>query len=203
VRLPCLILCCLFIAGCDNSPAPYTLPHGPTPWLAVHPDTESMYAADVQLGGVPGLTWTGDLKAALRWAEEENKLVLVEWTAVTNTKCAVVHRQLFPKAPIRQALRPYILVMLYADVVPNEFYKQPPPKDEGRRDGEANYRLERDTTYTAALPLYAILKPIRQGKGQMLATFEGVLEFDNSANAYVYHEREFLAFLQRRQLNPR
>jgi hypothetical protein len=70
----------------------------------------------------------------------------------------------FSKPAINELLNQYTRVELFTDVVPQHY--QPTTTAKENRD------LQRDEFKTAQLPLYVILKPLPQGRYQLVARYD-------------------------------
>lgn len=144
---------------------------------------EAKYLAGAELEGLPGLAWAGDL----RRASQEKKLVFLEFTApFVNKRSARIHKNIFPKPPVRKALQPYVLVMLHIDEVPEQFCERWTTTDLRRKEAERNYQWEGEVFETLQVPFSAILRPVAEGMFKTVAVFR-----------YYPDEREdkFLEFL--------
>lgn len=115
------------------------------------------------------LKWTGDLKKAIAEARNRRKqtgkpeFVFIDFTGVTCVNCAYNERSVFSRDEIQKAFRPYHLVKLYTDIVPENLYASG-VRDKGRdrqeHDAEVNLAFQRSTFQTEQLPLYVILEPL-------------------------------------------
>lgn len=124
------------------------------------------------------LPWKGNLQEGLREALAKHKLVFVDFTGKTCTNCKINEREVFPRPLINALMKKYVLVQLYTDVVPNEFY---PPEQQAefgtstatqRADAQANLEFQRQVFNDERLPLYVILKPLPGGKFEEVARYE-------------------------------
>jgi hypothetical protein len=109
-------------------------------WLATRPVpdlpvTDSKYVAAF---GMAGLTWTADLDAALRWARHNDRLVFLEIDGITDANGALNHVRVFTDGSVHAALRHYVRVMWYVDMVEEKCYKGPASEDERLEDAQAN-----------------------------------------------------------------
>ncbi len=122
-----------------------------------------------------GLAWGGDLKAAIEQARGEHKrtgkreLVFVDFTGETCKNCKLNEREVFTKPDIRELFKPYKLVQMYTDKVPDSLY---PPAQRAafsgevtrqRADASANLEFQKAAFNTEQLPLYVILDPAPNG----------------------------------------
>lgn len=124
------------------------------------------------------LPWKGNLQDGLREALAKHKLVFVDFTGKTCTNCKINEREIFPRPLINALMKKYVLVQMYTDVVPNEFY---PPEQQAefgtstakqRADAETNLEFQKKFFDTEQLPLYVILKPLPGGKFEEVARYE-------------------------------
>jgi thiol:disulfide interchange protein DsbD len=122
-----------------------------------------------------GLAWGGDLKGAVEQARAEAKrtgkreLVFVDFTGETCKNCKLNEREVFTKPDIRELFKPYKLVQMYTDKVPDSLY---PPAlratfggdvTRQRADASANLAFQKAAFNTEQLPLYVILDPAPNG----------------------------------------
>jgi hypothetical protein len=134
--------------------------------------TEAKYTEAVELVGIPGLRWTGDPRAALSQGYKDKRLVFLAFTAATNLHCVLNHKGAFAKEPVREAMQPYVLVMLYADGVPAVFFKEVPSDEVRRAEAVANLELKWKAFVTSQMPLYAIIKPVGENKFEIVAVYD-------------------------------
>ena len=115
------------------------------------------------------LPWRSDLPDALKIAYEEGrrtgkpKYVFVDFTGVTCSNCKANERKVFPQPEIRVALERFVLVQLYTDDVPSEFFSSPQPLSARTEEAAANFSFQDRAFASSQLPLYAILEPTATG----------------------------------------
>jgi hypothetical protein len=88
----------------------------------------------------------------------------------------------FSKSEIRKLFQPYILVQLYTDIVPNEFYS---PEDQvelaasssrQEKDASRNFWFQGKAFNDSKLPLYAILEPLPDNTVKIVGIYrEGLI----------------------------
>jgi thiol:disulfide interchange protein DsbD len=122
-----------------------------------------------------GLAWGGDLKAAIEQARAERKrtgkreLVFIDFTGETCKNCKLNEREVFTKPEIRESFKPYKLVQMYTDKVPDSLYpsalreKFAGDVTRQRADAAANLDFQKAAFNTEQLPLYVILDPAPNG----------------------------------------
>jgi thiol:disulfide interchange protein len=122
-----------------------------------------------------GLAWGGDLKAAIEQARAERKrtgkreLVFIDFTGETCKNCKLNEREVFTKPDIRELFKPYKLVQMYTDKVPDALYpaglreKFAGDVTRQRADAAANLDFQKAAFNTEQLPLYVILDPAPDG----------------------------------------
>jgi thiol:disulfide interchange protein len=115
--------------------------------------------------------WSGNLEQAIAQAREyqqktgQPKLIFVDFTGKNCSNCKINENSVFTRSQIRTLLRPYLLVQLYTDSVPLEFY---PPEDQAQvkksnrqiddaQDVNSSFQFK--AFGTEQLPLYVILEP--------------------------------------------
>jgi thiol:disulfide interchange protein DsbD len=117
--------------------------------------------------GSGGLAWSGNLKAAVDEARQQKKLIFVDFTGKTCTNCQLNEHNVFSKPEIKSLFQPYLLVQLYTDTVPDEFYSTAARRtfrgSVTRQSNDAmnvNLPFQRSAFGGEQLPLYVILQPL-------------------------------------------
>src|SRR5262249_44542298 len=78
--------------------------------------------------GKAELPWTGNLPRAITEVRAQGlgtgqaKFIFVDFTGKTCTNCKLNEREVFSKPDIKALFKPFTLVQLYTDEVPDEFY---------------------------------------------------------------------------------
>jgi thiol:disulfide interchange protein DsbD len=116
-----------------------------------------------------------DYEGALAKARAENKLVLIDFTGYTCTNCRWMEANMFPRAEVERELERFVRVRLFTD---------------GSDESNARQqKLQEEKFNTVALPLYAVVDPDGNTRGQFLGMTR--------------KSDEFIAFLAgARQLSP-
>jgi thiol:disulfide interchange protein DsbD len=121
------------------------------------------------------LAWGGDLKGAVEQARAERKrtgkreLVFIDFTGETCKNCKLNEREVFTKPDVRELFKPYKLVQMYTDKVPDALYPASLRATFGgdvarqRADASANLAFQKAAFNTEQLPLYVILDPAPDG----------------------------------------
>jgi thiol:disulfide interchange protein len=150
-----------------------------------------------------GEVWTGNLEYAVQQAREyrqktgQAKLIFVDFTGATCTNCKINEQNVFSKGEVRKLFQPYILVQLYTDTVPIEFYS---PEDRAQfkndntrqvNDAEVvNAGFQKKAFNDARLPLYVIFEPMLDGTIKTVGVYrEGLIN----------NQAEFAEFLRKPQ----
>jgi hypothetical protein len=142
---------------------------------------------------IEGLFWTADLEAGLACAHRHGRRVLVAFHGLLDTNARLNEVTAFREPPVQLALRQYVLVKLYVDYVPEEFYQQKPSQQERRRDGEANGQFEAQHFHTLQEPMYVVLEPKRNAPFVIIGRYEVGLLTD---------PWQFVRFLRAPHLRP-
>jgi thiol:disulfide interchange protein DsbD len=108
-----------------------------------------------------------DYDGGLQKAQQEKRLVLIDFTGYTCTNCRWMEANMFPRPGVKAELEKFVTVRLYTDGHGPIYEKQ--------------QKLELEHFGTVALPLYAIVRP----DGRIVKTFPGLTRDAD----------EFLAFL--------
>jgi thiol:disulfide interchange protein DsbD len=113
---------------------------------------------------------TANLPAAVAEARAQRqksgqpKRIFVDFTGVTCKNCRQNEQHVFPKPSIHKLFEPYLIVKLYTDTVPKEYYaaevqselKRSAARQES--DADVNLKFQRRLFGTEQLPLYVILE---------------------------------------------
>ncbi|MBA4188593.1 MAG: hypothetical protein C0467_11385 [Planctomycetaceae bacterium] len=143
--------------------------------------------------------WGTDLKDAIERARKSGKPVLIDFTGVTCTNCKYNEESVFTLPGIRGEFDNFEQVQLYTDEVPASSYSTDPGKEAREAEAEANRNFQVKLFGDIALPLYAVLVPLPDGKlklvggnfnGKDNATFEGKI---NSPDKFAAWLKEALA----------
>jgi thiol:disulfide interchange protein DsbD len=140
------------------------------------------------------LPWQGKLEPALAEAVEKNRLVFIDFTGVTCTNCDYNESNVFIKPEIKELFRKYVLVKLYTDRVPNQYYTPEEQSSFGdsteqqKADAAKNQNFKTDTFNDIRLPLYVILQPLPGGG------FKEVSRYDEGK---INDPKKFELFLRR------
>jgi thiol:disulfide interchange protein DsbD len=131
------------------------------------------------------LPWTGNLPRAitevraLRQGTGQAKFIFIDFTGKTCTNCKLNEREVFSKPDIKALFKPFTLVQLYTDEVPDEFYSSELRTQFGgkttRQQTDArqvNLPFQREVFGTEQLPLYVILEPLPDGKIRVVARYD-------------------------------
>ncbi len=130
--------------------------------------------------GTGELPWSADLPDAIDRARADKKLVFVDFTGKTCSNCKLNEQRIFPK--FRKLFDRYELVSMYTDVVPAEFYINPPGNAECDDEAKKANLVFQDRTFgTTQLPLYAIFEPTPTGAKVVAVYAEGKI---NDAKAF-------------------
>jgi thiol:disulfide interchange protein len=115
-----------------------------------------------------------DLKDAIEASRKSGKPVFVDFTGVTCTNCKYNEESVFTLPSVRGELEKFERVQLYTDWVPAEAYSVDPGKDARDDEGTANRRFQQALFGDIALPLYAVIVPLPDGKLKVVGgTFNG------------------------------
>jgi thiol:disulfide interchange protein DsbD len=134
------------------------------------PPPEALRAGAISARDVAGLSWImNDYPQALARARAERRRVFIDFTGYTCTNCRWMEAKMFPRAEVRRALAPFVLVRLYTDGEGEVYQRQ--------------QRLQQEQYQTVALPFYAVV----DAEGRRVAEFPGLTR----------NPDEFLAFLER------
>jgi thiol:disulfide interchange protein DsbD len=145
------------------------------------------------------LAWSGNLPQSIEEARILRHLVFVDFTGETCTNCKINEKNVFTKSEIKQLLRPYRLVQLYTDKVPDKYYSSSVRGTFGnqarrqRQDAAVNLNFQKEAFGTEQLPLYVILDPTPDGAIEVVGQY---------AEGKINDEAGFAQFLKG-PLNPR
>jgi thiol:disulfide interchange protein DsbD len=146
-----------------------------------------------------GEVWSPNLEDAIAQAREfrkvtgKTKFVFIDFTGELCTNCRYNEDHVFNKAEIQNLFKPYVLVRLYCDTIPAKYYtaEDRAAAEAGRRssDAQLNSAFEWAIFETRAMPLYAILEPLPDGRIKVLGKVEGLIN----------NQAEFAEFLKQPQ----
>ncbi|MEZ6143603.1 MAG: cytochrome c biogenesis protein CcdA [Zavarzinella sp.] len=105
------------------------------------------------------LPWSGDLKRSIDQARAKNQHILIDFTGVTCANCKLNEANVFPLGDVTALMKKYVLVQLYTDTIPQEFYDKETSQELREKNAETNLKFARDVFGSEQLPLYVILKP--------------------------------------------
>jgi len=146
--------------------------------------------------------WTANLEDAVAQAGEYQKRtgkvkpVFIDFTRVNCTNCNLNENDVFTKPDIRALFKPYVLVKLYTDKVPIQYYS---PEDRQavagisarqEADAAASARFQKKVFDTEQLPLYVILEPRLDDTIKIVGTYD---------EGRIMNESAFAAFLRQPQ----
>jgi thiol:disulfide interchange protein DsbD len=94
----------------------------------------------------------GSLEEGLKEAQQQNKLVFLDFTGINCANCKYNEREIFSRPEVKELLDKYVVVQLYTDTVP-PLVKRPASTPSENTDALIN-RFKSDQ-----LPLYVILEP--------------------------------------------
>ena len=152
-------------------------------------------AADLARKG-KDLPSTANLESAVSEAiETYNKSgqmsrIFVDFTGVTCKNCKDNENNVFPKPEINSLLKNFLIVKLYTDSVPKEYYdaKEKVTVDRQNADADVNLQFQRKVFNTETLPTYVILQPDLNGSIIDLGEYkEGRI---NDVNAFAQFLRD-------------
>jgi thiol:disulfide interchange protein DsbD len=143
--------------------------------------------------------WNTDLKDAIARSRKSGKPILLDFTGVTCTNCKYNEESVFTLPAIRDEFENFEQVQLYTDEVPAGFYSTDPGTSARVNEAKANGNFQTALFGDIALPLYAVLVPLPDGKlklvggtfnGKHNAPFEGKI---NSPDKFATWLKESLA----------
>ena len=122
------------------------------------------------------LTWLVNLEEALKQALAQKRPILLFFTAETSITAQANEDMLFRRREIRDLVKGHVLVKLYTDQVPEQFYAGKVTAEQRQEDAVRNRNLQRDQFHTQAVPLYVLMAPQVDGSWKALAQHEGILD---------------------------
>jgi len=118
--------------------------------------------------------WGTDLKDAIERSRKSGKPVLLDFTGVTCTNCKYNEETVFTQPAIRDEFENFERVQLYTDEVPAVSYSTDPGQAAREAESEVNRTFQVNVFGDIALPLYAVLVPLPDGKFKIVGgTFKG------------------------------
>ena len=112
--------------------------------------------------------------------EEKDKIqpqrIFVDFTGINCVNCRINEKSVFSKRYVRDLMEPYLIVKLYSDLVPLQYYspsmRTSLTLQRQKADAAANLDFERKIFNNEQLPLYAILEPQKDGTVKVLAVYD-------------------------------
>jgi hypothetical protein len=144
----------------------------------------SRYRAAVE---VDGLYWTADLEAGLACALKHDRRVLVAFHGMLDTNARFNEVNVFSERAVKAGLSRYVLVKLYIDYVPAEYYQRQPTEQVRREDGLANMKFEQRYFNTSQEPLYVVLQPRGRASFGLVGVYEEALITDSGNFVRLLH----------------
>lgn len=118
--------------------------------------------------------WPTDLKDALERARKSGRPVLIDFTGKTCTNCKYNEESVFTLPGVRGELEKFERVQLYTDEVPAEAFASDPGDAARVAEAKTNRTFQNAQFEDLALPLYAVLVPLPDGKVKVInGTFDG------------------------------
>ncbi len=142
----------------------------PVATAACEPRPDSRYRPRVDIAGLP---WTADIEAALACGARQGRRVFVAFSGVSNANAKLNEVHAFPDATVKSALDGYILLMVYIDRVPDQFYRRKPEWEDARKDGEDNQKFQVKHFQDLVIPLYAVVQPKSEEDFEIIGRYAG------------------------------
>lgn len=138
------------------------------------------------------LHWTPNLPQAIAEAAADARagrrsLVFVDFTGVSCKNCALNELNVFSKPEFQKLLRPYRLVQLYTDTIPERFLGTGAGGTADEDQPAANRWFQKTAFNDEKLPLYAILQPLPDGRIRVAGVY---------AEGKINDEKAFADFLR-------
>jgi thiol:disulfide interchange protein len=122
-----------------------------------------------------GMRVTANLPYAVAEAlKSPGKRLFIDFTGVTCTNCKINEKSVFTKPDIRKLFQNYVVVQIYTDIVPKEFYAGEVTEARANDDAkEINLPFQRDFSGgNEQLPLYAVLEPQADGPIAVVGVYD-------------------------------
>ncbi len=134
--------------------------------------------------------WGTDLKGALDRSRVSGKPVFLDFTGVTCTNCKYNEQAVFTRPEVKNLLQEFEGVQLYTDEVPVSSYTIDPGGDQREKEAIANRQFQGEAFKDTALPLYAVLMPLGEGRVKVVGVYnEGKI---NSRDKFAQYLRDML-----------
>ncbi len=108
--------------------------------------------------------------------EVRPRRIFVDFTGLNCTNCRINEKSVFSKRYVREIMDKYLIVKLYADAVPFQYFapevRANLTVDRQKAYARANLEFEKKIFNNEQLPLYAILEPQADGKIKVLAAYD-------------------------------
>lgn len=137
-------------SAADNRPTNAIIPR----------DDRPKYVSGFVLDKQTGLMWAPDLEWALAKAKNEKKRVFVAFDGLISANSRFNQVKVLGVQPVKDALLQHVLVTVYADAIPQEFYQEATTDEQREADAEVNQKFLADLVDAFLIPAYAILDPV-------------------------------------------
>jgi thiol:disulfide interchange protein DsbD len=126
---------------------------------------------------------TGNLDWAVAKAREDSKKadkprrIFIDFTGVTCTNCKINEKNVFTKTQISRLFDDYLVVKLFTDTVPPDYYAADVRAELARdnrsvQDAKVNLWFQKRIFDDERLPLYAIVEPLSNGKIRVVGVYD-------------------------------
>jgi thiol:disulfide interchange protein DsbD len=112
--------------------------------------------------------WTPRLNDALAKARATpNSRIFIDFTGVNCTNCDYNEKNVFPEPAVMEQLERFVLLKLYTDTVPKEYYRGADRGNAAKHREEADLNREFQLKHfgTEQLPLYVVIEPAPNEQG--------------------------------------
>jgi thiol:disulfide interchange protein DsbD len=145
-------------------------------------------------GGDTEIANTANLEYAIAQARAESKKtgepkrIFIDFTGVTCDNCKINEKSVFTKPEISRLFAPYLLVKLYTDSVPLDYYaadvrSAPDAIGRSKEDAKLNSSFSNQAFGSIQLPLYVIIEPKLDGTIRTLGIYREARINDETAFA--------------------
>jgi hypothetical protein len=135
------------------------------------PTSRPEYKKTVELSQAKGVMVTGSLQAGLFDAAKDGKMVFLAFLGATDPN-SLLDLETFANPAAKEAMKSFILIVLFADVVPDEFFDKKLSSEQRSEEGIANQNFQTVNLSTRQIPLHVILTPVDDGRFSVVSQYE-------------------------------
>lgn len=120
-----------------------------------------------------GIVWQLDFDRALKQARDQEKLVLIDFAAISNTNWVYNEQNVLPRMEVAARIKEYVCLRLFIDAFPDDHFDGDVGPNDGEKAAEKNYSLMGKTFGGGWSPFFVIVRPTKDGGFEKIVTAGG------------------------------